>query len=85
MSVCPCVQLHVDKAGIQEHMHVACMIMYVLGDSTLASATGCETKKRGVYTEDFLSRTSNRDLSSLGSSGAGYVRITNDLSQHLKQ
>ena len=56
------------------------VIMYVtLGDSTLASATGCETKKRAVYTDDFLSRTSNRDLSSLRSSTAGYIKITKDL------
>ena len=32
-----------------------------------------------MHTEDFLSRTSNRDLSSLRSFRAGYIKISNDL------
>ena len=68
---------HTTSASLYVHLSIgAATISYSY--STLASAAGCETKKRGVYTEDFLSRTSNRDLSSLRSSKARYIRITND-------
>lgn len=83
MPACP---LHACFPVYTTHFHTTSASLYVhlsigaatISYSTLASAAGCETKKRGVYTEDFLSRTSNRDLSSLCSSKARYIGITND-------